>query len=66
MKQRMKDAGYTYMFYMDGHHILKDNKTGVLEIWFANKGHASYGIVYKNTELEYARQYHPEKESFQL
>jgi hypothetical protein len=34
---------------------LKDIETDKLEVWFANKGHASYGIIWNNTHLEFAR-----------
>jgi len=34
------------------YHIL-ESSCGKREAWFANKNHASYGIVYKNTHLEF-------------
>ena len=59
MKQTMKEAGYKFM-RRDGSgkgagYVLKEIDSGNLEIWYANKGHASYGIIYGNTELEFAR-----------
>lgn len=60
MKQTIKDAGYTYVRYSEslGVHILKD-ESGKLELWGANKNHASYGLIYKNTHLEFISDYVP-------
>lgn len=56
MKQTFKQGGYEYIKYLgDGEHLLKDTNTGVSEVWASNKNHASYGLTYKNTHLEYAR-----------
>jgi hypothetical protein len=53
-KETMKKAGYEYYkFIAKGEHVLKDIDTGRLEIWCTNKNHASYGIIYKNTHLEF-------------
>jgi hypothetical protein len=53
-KENMKKAGYKYMKYTGYKtHILQDLETGENEVWVANKNHASYGIVYKNTHLEF-------------
>ena len=55
MKETLKQAGYTYIKYLgNGEHLLR-NEDKISEIWFANKNHASYGIIYKNTHLEFAR-----------
>jgi len=54
MKETMKKAGYKHIeTRLDGQHILEDIKTGKREIWGTNKNHASYGIIYKNTHLEF-------------
>ena len=54
-KQTLKEAGYTSIISLgQGEYLLTDN-TGKQEIWFANKNHASYGLKYKNTHLEFAR-----------
>ena len=54
-KESIKKANYTYVKYLgDKQHLLKDNNTGQLEAWFSNKNHTSYGIIYKNTHLEFA------------
>ena len=59
MKESMTAAGYTYVRPLgEGEHLLKDDD-GKLEVWFSNKGHASYGIKWKNTDLEFARSYKP-------
>lgn len=50
----MAEAGYTYVRYDQSAqaHILR-NEDGMAEIWVANKNHAGYGIIYKNTHLEF-------------
>jgi hypothetical protein len=56
MKETMKQAGYRHVAtFFKGEHLLEDTKTGKRELWLANKNHASYGIIYKNTHLEFAR-----------
>lgn len=52
-KETLKQAGYTYVRFEDGYHVLR-NSFGNLENWFANKNHASWGLIYKNTHLEFA------------
>ncbi len=55
MKRTFKQAGYTYIKYLgDKYHLLRD-PDGITEVWFSNKNHASYGLIYKNTHLEFAR-----------
>ncbi len=55
--ETMKEAGYTHDCTLGkGEHVLRD-KEGKAEVWFANKNHASYGIIYKNTHLEFARSF---------
>ncbi len=53
MKETLKQAGYTYVEFRRGLHILRD-ADGKLEVWTANKNHASYGLIFKNTHLEFA------------
>ena len=56
MKDSFKKSGYTYLKFLgNGEHLLK-NEDGIMEVWFNNKNHASYGLTYKNTYLEFARQ----------
>jgi len=52
--ETIKEAGYKHVSFTNGEHVLEDSD-GNQEIWFANKGHASYGLRYKNTDLEFAR-----------
>jgi hypothetical protein len=54
MKKTFKEAGYTYIKYLgDKSHLLRGPE-GKNEVWFSNKNHASYGLIYKNTHLEFA------------
>lgn len=56
MKETLKEAGFKYIKKTEGNgHILQDIETGAKELWFNNRNHASYGLIYKNTHLEYAR-----------
>jgi len=62
-KHILKAEGYQYIRYLgNGEHLLLDTNQPSdykyrYEIWFANKNHASYGLIYKNTHLEFARNY---------
>lgn len=54
MKQTLKQAGYVYVrLDWTSYHVLRNLRTGKLELWGANKHHASYGLIYKNTHLEF-------------
>jgi hypothetical protein len=54
-KETFKQAGYSYVKFLgDGDHLLK-NEFGNLELFATNKNHASWGLVYKNTHLEFVR-----------
>jgi len=56
-KVTMHEAGMEYARFSKelGGHILRDKETGKFELWFANRNHASFGIRFKNTHLEFAR-----------
>lgn len=56
-KVSIKDGGYKYVRYSPyyGGHILEDLVTGKWELWVSNKNHSSYGLIYKNTHLEFAQ-----------
>ncbi len=58
-KETLKQGGYLYMRYLGDKLHLLENTTGTepyqFEIWMANKNHASYGLIYKNTHLEFCR-----------
>ena len=56
IRETLKQADYSYVSYEGNkQHVLRNTQTGELELWFSNKNHASYGLVYKNTHLEFAR-----------
>jgi hypothetical protein len=56
MKETLKQANYKYVKFLGNkEHLLKDQDTGNYEIFFSNKNHASYGLIYKNTHLEFVR-----------
>ena len=58
MKETLKQAGYTFIRRIDkGIFLLKDNTTGIIEMFMANKNHASWGLIYKNTHLEFMATY---------
>ena len=57
MKQTLEEGGYQYLYSIShtgsgrkGHVLLHN---GQQELWYANKNHASYGLIYKNTHLEF-------------
>lgn len=54
-KQTLKEAGYKYVRFdkQKGLHILRDIKTGRLEGFTTNKNHASWGLIFRNTHLEF-------------
>ncbi len=55
IRETFKQAGMKYIRSLgDGEHLLEDD-TGKREIWFNNKSHASYSLIFKNTHLEFAR-----------
>lgn len=60
-KFTLKHEGYKYIKYLGNkEHLLLDTTQAKdypyrYEIWFSNKNHASYGLIYKNTHLEFAR-----------
>lgn len=54
MKETLKQAGYKYVKYDNGQHILLNTDTQSFEVFFANKNTASWGLIYKNTHLEFA------------
>ncbi len=55
MKETLKDSVYKYIRLLSkNEHLLLNTLTGKMEIFFANKNHASWGIIWKNTHLEFA------------
>lgn len=54
--QTIKEANYTYIGMLGrGEHVLKDNNTQIKQLFCVNKNHASWGIKFKNTHLEFCR-----------
>ncbi len=66
MKETLKQAGYSEIAFLDGQHILQNLETKLLEIWVACKNHSSYGLIYKNTQLEFCGNYPQDGELYQL
>jgi len=63
IKETMKQAGLTYVKLLGyGQHVLKSwnrfNNCWDYEVWGVNKGHVGYNVIYKNTHLEFCRDYH--------
>ena len=52
--ETLKEAGYIKILSLGNGEFILTAKGGTKEKWFANKNHASYGIKYKNTHLEFA------------
>lgn len=53
-----KEAGYKYIRKLEcNEHLLLNIDTNTLEIFANNKNHASWGLIYKNTHLEFCRTY---------
>ncbi len=53
LRETLKQAGYTHEKTLgNGSHLLRDTD-GKREIWQSRKGHASFGLIYKNTHLEF-------------
>ena len=56
IRETLKEAGYKhFLTTCKGEHILYNIGCQKYELWFANKHHASYGLLYGNTHLEFAR-----------
>ena len=56
MKETMSKAGYKYVGSIGQHeHVIQPINDQPAEVWASNKNHANYGIIYKNTHLEFMR-----------
>ena len=55
MKESLKKAGYIDIQSLGNKEFILTDVNNKKEVWFCNKNHASYGIKYKNTHLEFAR-----------
>lgn len=55
-RETIREAGFEYVAYLGNReHSLRDRETGEISVWRSNGNHASYGIIFKNTHLEYVR-----------
>jgi hypothetical protein len=54
MKETFRMAGYRHLKYL-GHrqHLLLNMASNKNELFFSNKNHSSWGLIYKNTHLEF-------------
>jgi hypothetical protein len=55
MKETPSQAGLKHVGFdpKTGLHTFQDIHDGSLSRWIANKNHASYGLKFKNTHLEF-------------
>jgi hypothetical protein len=55
MKETLEKANYRYLNYLgQKQHSLLNLDTNKVELFFSNKHHSSWGLIYKNTHLEFA------------
>lgn len=52
--ETMKQAQCISIEKISAREYILTFENGRRELWYANKNHASYGIKYKNTHLEFA------------
>lgn len=52
-RETLKEAGYVSAKSIGSKQFVLTDTEGKRELWIARKGHASYGIRYKNTDLEF-------------
>ena len=55
LRETPKQAGLKYLGFSPETrlHTFQDVQDGSLSQWAANKGHASYGLLFRNTHLEF-------------
>jgi hypothetical protein len=54
MKETFRMAGYRHLKYLGHrHHLLLNIDSNKNELFFSNKNHSSWGLIYKNTHLEF-------------
>ena len=53
--ETLKQGGYVNIRSLGNKEFELTDSDGKKELWTANKNHASYGLIYKNTHLEFAR-----------
>lgn len=58
MKETPKQAGYKWVQkskqFGNKAHIFLNEHTRKMEVFYCNKNHASWGLIYKNIHLEFA------------
>ncbi len=55
MKESIQQANYRYLTFLGNRqHLLLNLNSKKQEVFFSNKNHASWGLIYKNTHLEFA------------
>lgn len=58
MKETFNKANYQYLKYLGlKQHLLLNVDAGTKEVFSSNKHHASWGLIYKNTHLEFVRSF---------
>jgi hypothetical protein len=58
MKQTMKEEGYKFIKWLGNKEtVFQEIETGSLEIFFANKNHASWGFNWRGTDWEFSSDY---------
>lgn len=53
LRETLKQAGYISAKSQGNGTVVLTDDTGKRELWACNKNHASYGILWKNTHLEF-------------
>lgn len=53
LRHNMKEAGYVKAQSRKNGTVILTDTEGKREVWACRKNHASYGIKYKNTHLEF-------------
>jgi len=54
MKETLQKANYKYMQYLGNRqHLLFNIHNKKKELFISNKNHSSWGLIYKNTHLEF-------------
>jgi hypothetical protein len=63
MKQTFKQANSAYLYYDTDtkEHMVWDKDTKEIEVYVARKNHASWGLKYKNTHLEFCATWEEER-----
>jgi len=58
MKETPRQANYRHVKYLGSKkHLLLEISQNQLELFVARKNHASWGLIYKNTHLEFVGNY---------